>query len=83
MLLSEYSIYEHIKKMYVVHRNLQKDQGFQSFRELPDGFIITTREISSHFIVSRQFIVRLLGFLVKRKLIIKHGVKKGVYYTFP
>jgi|Laugresbdmm110sn_1035088.scaffolds.fasta_scaffold79351_2 hypothetical protein len=83
MLLSEYSIYEHIKKMYVVHRNFQKDQAFQSFRELPDGFIITTREISSHFNVSRQFIVRLLGLLVKRKLIIKHGVKKGVYYTFP
>lgn len=87
MLLSEYSIYEHIKKKYLIHansiENQIENQKFQGFSEVPSGFIITTREISDYFNVSRQFIVRLLGTLVKRKLIIKHGLRKGAYYSLP
>jgi len=68
MPLSEYSIYDFILTKYKIY--LQSNL-----------FFITTKEISTHFGVSRQFVHKMIIYWVRKGYLVKHGGTKNASYT--
>ncbi len=70
MPLSEYSIYDFILAKYKIY--LQSN-----------SFFITTKEITTHFGVSRQFVHKMIIYWVRKGRLIKHGSTKTGKYAIP